>query len=104
MWEGEKKCEIVGGRKAEMEFQKCKVGSLHKWQKVRRCTKAVQIDAEAVDYKATVHHFAQPVEGGVKVNATKVAVATPIVKKEVLKVAEPVKAEVKHEDNAEHSD
>lgn len=50
MWEGEKKCEIVGGRKAFMSFQKCKVGTLHKWQKVRRCTKAVQIQAEQVDY------------------------------------------------------
>merc|ERR1712151_230960 len=32
MWEGAKKCNILGGRKWYQKVAKCKKGSLHKWQ------------------------------------------------------------------------
>lgn len=54
MWEGAKKCAIVGGRKVFTGISRCKKGTLHKWQKVRRCTKSVVIKAGKVNYLA--HH------------------------------------------------
>lgn len=39
MWEGVHKCSIIGGRKVFKMMSKCKVGSLHKFQKVKRCTR-----------------------------------------------------------------
>lgn len=50
LWEGPKKCAILGGRKAFRRQQKCKKGSLHRWQKVRRCTRPAVIKAGKFNY------------------------------------------------------
>ena len=51
MWEGSKKCKILGGRKYFTRVSKCKKGSLHRWQRVRRCTRSVVIRAGRINYK-----------------------------------------------------
>jgi hypothetical protein len=50
MWEGTTKCKILGGRKIFSTLSKCKSGSNHKWQKVKRCTRPEVIKAGKVNY------------------------------------------------------
>lgn len=38
MWNGERSCKILGGRKIRQKLFKCKSGSNHKWRLVTRCT------------------------------------------------------------------